>query len=272
MRGNAKITVLLVFLFFLAILYLIGANREESVSLDRSSPSNESNKNATIESNASVRSIVSNVGEQPAFAGVTCGNGVCSTASCAVDYSKSSRMQFLAPQVAKLCEDNYPKIMQMLNNTLPQPHRIIFEKNQTMPGIAAGAVIRLGSDWFAQHPDDTGAVIHEMAHAVQAYPSYSPSWLIEGIADAIRYKLGFQNSWSYPHCGQGSENYTSGYWCAAAFLGYLEKTYDAEIVARLNGALRQGNYSDNLFESYTNKTLEELWGECKQNDCKGGSP
>jgi hypothetical protein len=44
----------------------------------------------------------------------------------------------------------------------------------------------------------------------------------------------------------------------ATFLNYVCEKYDKELVKKLNAAMRQGKYSDDLFKDATGKTLQEL--------------
>ena len=50
---------------------------------------------------------------------------------------------------------------------------------------APNSRIEAAADWFKKRPEDTGALIHELAHVIQSYPKYYPVWLVEGIADCI---------------------------------------------------------------------------------------
>jgi hypothetical protein len=194
---------------------------------------------------------------------------------CEVDVSESPRMAAFARALPSLCESNYPKIKRKLVSDSFQPPgrvKLVFRENLSYPAQALGDQIELSSGWFTEHPDDLGAIVHEMAHVVQAYPPGQPSWVTEGIADYIRYWRGYQSATSYAHCAPGSDHYTSGYWCSAAFLKFVEKKYDGKIVARLNKALRENRYSDSLFNDYTGKSPEQLWQECRKKDCQGGRP
>ena len=193
-------------------------------------------------------------------------------ALCNVDFSESPSMAAFADIAVKLCDNNYLKIKQKLGDNRPQSKiLLVLKRTQTNPGETSDHTINLSSDWFTKNPSDLGAIIHEMAHVFQGYPGGSPFWLQEGIADYIRYWDGYKNSWSYAHCGPGSESYTSGYWCSAAFLQYIERVYDKNIIAELNNVLRESGYSDSLFNKYTGKDLPSLWTECKNSDCVGGS-
>lgn len=250
MKKRFILTVFFIFFLGLAFLYIVGLRTTEKTLAPSTALSSTPPK---------IESIM-----------VACANFICASLSCSVEYSEAPTMEIFAKKVAQLCEKNYPKIKQILpNDSLGQPYRFVIKKNQSNPGITRGSIVYLNSEWFTAHPtDDFGAVIHEMAHVFQAYPPGQPFWLVEGIADYIRYALGYQNAWSYAHCGIHSEHYTSGYWCSAAFLQYVARLYDKEIVSKLNAELKKGAYSDAFFKGHTGKTLEELWQECKTTDCK----
>lgn len=200
---------------------------------------------------------------------IKCQNNTCYSPLCKVNFEEAPDICDYAKKVARICEENFPKIKEELRNeNISPPVEIIFKKDLPYAGQVEGSVIYLSSSWFKENPDDFGAIIHEMAHFFQQYPAPEPTWLVEGIADYIRYSLGFETPWSYPHCGPGSEHYTSGYWCSAVFLEYIERVYDPGIVTKLDRALREKNYKDSLFEVYTSKSLEELWEEAQKFECK----
>ena len=46
---------------------------------------------------------------------------------------------------------------------------------------------------------------------------------------------------------------TDSYRVSAAFLAYLTDKYDKEIVRKLNAAMREGRYDDNLIQRFTGK-------------------
>ena len=54
-------------------------------------------------------------------------------------------------------------------------------------------------------------------------------------------------------------SYRHGYRTAAKFLAWVEKSHDKDIVRKLNAAIREGRYKDELFRTYTSKTVDELW-------------
>jgi hypothetical protein len=126
-------------------------------------------------------------------------------------------------------------------------------------GVAAAHRDRItgSAKYFKDHPDDLGAMIHETAHIVQQYRGQdNPSWLVEGVADYVRFfkyepgKLGPINA--------ERARYNGSYRVTAAFLAYLSEQYDKEIVLKLNTTMRRGEYKDEIFQQLTGKTLQEL--------------
>ena len=129
--------------------------------------------------------------------------------------------------------------------------------------MAGGGRITGAVKFFTAHPDDRGAMIHETVHVLQSYRGRgNPGWLVEGLADYVRFflyepgKIGPLNA--------RRAHYNGSYRVSAAFLAYLTDTYDKELVPKLNTAMRQGQYKDELFRELTGKThaeLDEEWRE-----------
>ena len=71
----------------------------------------------------------------------------------------------------------------------PNMVNVIYRTGPHVTGVAAtgGGVMEVNSAWCRAHADDTGLTVHETAHVIQAYSSYNPVWLVEGIADYIRW-------------------------------------------------------------------------------------
>ncbi|MDB6110623.1 MAG: hypothetical protein JWR69_2373 [Pedosphaera sp.] len=180
------------------------------------------------------------------------------------DISETPEMAAFAKEARQLCDEVYPKILNLMAEDpakLPQQFDLIFRHDQAEPGLTAGTKIYLSSDWFTKHPNDLGALVHEMAHVAQQYAPGAPGHWTEGIADYVRYTLGYTNGWSYPHCSAEFPHYTSGYWCTSAFLMYVEATYGTKVIRRFNEALRQGSYSDAFFAQATGKGIDTLWAD-----------
>ncbi|MEI8022256.1 MAG: basic secretory protein-like protein [Schlesneria sp.] len=173
----------------------------------------------------------------------------------------------------------YPKIVAMLpSEGYAAPSDVTFRFRSDMgniPASATGASVNLNLRWFRGERDREalGCVVHEMVHVVQNYwrprrdrtISPTPGWLIEGIPDYIRWFL-------YEPQSKGAEitkgnlasvKYDGSYRVSGNFLDWVTRTYDQEIVRKLNAAAREGNYTDELWKDLTGKTVKELEEEWK---------
>ncbi len=177
-------------------------------------------------------------------------------------------------ELAPVVEEWYPKIVKMLpSEGYEAPTRLSITFSASMQGVAAasGTRIRCAANWFRGQlrGEARGAVVHELVHVVQNYgrsrqtnpnPTRTPGWLVEGIADYIRWFL------YEPHT-RGAEitarslpraRYDASYRTSANFLNWVTETHDKEIVAKLNAAAREGRYEEALWKTYTGQTVEEL--------------
>src|ERR1700689_1925104 len=122
----------------------------------------------------------------------------------------------------------------MINEELPsEGFRPLTQITMTLrndyKGVAAagGGRITGSVKYFKSHPDDIGAMVHETVHCVQAYRTHGPGWLVEGIADYIRFfkfepgKIG--NLARDPH-------FDGSYRTSAAFLNFAAEKYDRDLV------------------------------------------
>ena len=137
-----------------------------------------------------------------------------------------------------------------------------FEKEMDGVAYSSGAEIHISANWVRSHPNDFGMVIHELTHLVQRYPRnrVPAGWLVEGIADYVR--LGyFEPLIPRPRIDFTKAKYTDAYKTTAGFLLWLEGKYGADLVPKLNAALRAGTYTDALFKEATGKEVAELWSD-----------
>lgn len=142
----------------------------------------------------------------------------------------------------------------------PQRIRIVLKRELRVPGFSSRDTITVSAKWINEHPDDFGLMIHELTHIIQSYPPGQPGWLVEGVADYVRYwkyepemprrRIDFQNA-----------KYTDSYYTSAAFLAWTAHRYDRRLLRKLDAALRKGEYKDELFETITGKSLDKLWEE-----------
>jgi len=183
-------------------------------------------------------------------------------------------------ELAPVLQNWYPKIVKMLPSEgyqAPGSVRITFSPN--MRGVAAtgGTSVRCGAGWFRRQlqGEAKGAVVHELVHVVQQYgrvrrsdpnATRTPGWLVEGIADYIRWFL-------YEPETRGAEvtsrniaraRYDSSYRISGNFLNWVTETYDKNIVRKLNAAARQGRYKESLWKEATGRTVQQLGDEWKK--------
>jgi hypothetical protein len=112
--------------------------------------------------------------------------------------------------------------------------------------------------------------VHEMVHVVQQYgrarrtnpQAQIPGWLTEGIPDYLRWYKYEPQSHGADRLGPNAK-YNDPYRPSANFLNYVSEKYDKEIVKKLNAAIRDGKYSDEIWKKETGKTADELGAEWK---------
>ena len=136
---------------------------------------------------------------------------------------------------------------------------------KTGPGVTAvaatgGGVMTVNSKWCREHPEDTGLTVHEMAHAVQSMSAYNPVWLIEGIADYVRW-IKFEPENYTPRINVKTASYKDSYRTTATFLAWCELHYDRNLVTKLNDATRFGTYREEMFTRFCGKDAPTLWTE-----------
>jgi len=191
-----------------------------------------------------------------------------------VDTRDAPELKAFHEVIPDVLRRHYPLMLSLLTaegDTLPTQVTFSVRPGVDVPAYASGSRIVLSAEWFAGNPGDLGCLVHEFAHLVQSYPR-SPDdagWVVEGIADYVRYRVGADERWRIPDSYREGTHYTNGYGVTAAFLLYLERHYDAELVTKLNRALKSGTYRQALFEQYTGKPVDDLWEEYRQKSAGG---
>jgi hypothetical protein len=187
----------------------------------------------------------------------------------------------LAKRARQIANQMYPGVCSLLSDgkcTFPSDFDIVL-KPQLPNGIMGQTTlkkIQLNCAYLDEFCNEPGlleqVLVHEMGHVAQHY--YKPivgSWLVsthhpavywvEGLADYLCCKLLRTNSWACLECGSTYPHYRDGYSCTGAFLLFIESNFSPGIVAKLNTALRRGNYSEDFFLKMTGKELPALWEE-----------
>jgi hypothetical protein len=163
-----------------------------------------------------------------------------------------------------LCEEWFPVYCKFLSTegwTPPEVVRIVVKTDMKVPGSTSGSTISISDSWIAKHPEDFGMVMHELVHVVQHYPNShkNAGWLIEGIADYLRYWK-YESERPKKKIGENA-SYRDGYATSASFLAWIVWKYDRRTLRRVDAALRAGKYDDAIFHKITGKDLPELWDE-----------
>jgi hypothetical protein len=180
-----------------------------------------------------------------------------------VDVSEVPEVADWAAKAKDLVEAWHPKVAELLTSDgfkPPKEVKLLFKKDMKGVAFASGTRITISADWIKKHPDDFGMVVHELTHTIQGYGqsrSPRPGWLVEGIADYIRF-FHYEPK-TKVNVNTKKASYRDSYRTTAKFLAWVEKTHDKELVRKLNAALRKGEYKEELWQTYTSQTLDELW-------------
>jgi len=184
-------------------------------------------------------------------------------------------------ELAPVVQAWYPKLVKMLPSEgyeAPARVTILFREGMgRTPASAGGNRINCNTGWFKANlkGEARGSVVHEMVHVVQQYgrarrnnpqATRTPGWLVEGIADYIRWFL-------YEPETKGAEitkrnisraRYDANYRITGNFLNWVTGKYDRDLVVKLNAAAREGKYSEELWKQCAGKTVQELGDEWRK--------
>ncbi len=183
-----------------------------------------------------------------------------------LDVSETPELAEWGKQAKELVEQWYQRTVNLMpTEGFLAPSEIKLKIKKADGGVAwtVGPNITVASSWAEKHPEDIGCVYHEMVHVIQSYKGYTsakaPGWLVEGIADYMRWAIyeGKPQKW-FPPVNK-PQGYKTGYQVTGGFLLWLESGQCPGIVKKLNTAIRKGTYEDELFEKEAGKPLDALW-------------
>jgi hypothetical protein len=176
-----------------------------------------------------------------------------------LDVSDAPEMKEWGEKVIKVCERAYQWINEELKSDGYKPPTVVtmaLKKDYKGVAAAGGGKITGSVSYFKGKPNDIGAMVHETVHIVQQYRvKGNPGWLVEGIADYIRFfkyepgKIGKLKQ---------NPNYNDSYRTTAAFLAFVTDKYDKELVRKLNKRMREGEYREEIWKEITGKMVKEL--------------
>ena len=183
-----------------------------------------------------------------------------------VDVSEVPELKEWADKAKELVEKWHPIISDLLKSdgfTPPSKVQLVFKKD--MRGVAAtsGTRISIAVRWVQKHPEDYGMVVHELTHVVQSYPGNDAGWLVEGIADYVRF-FHYEPETKLGPVARGKAGYRDGYRTAAAFPCMDREDARQGDRQRIEPGVRHSEYHEKLFKDYTGKSLDELWDEFLQ--------
>ncbi|HTI69754.1 MAG TPA: family 16 glycoside hydrolase [Candidatus Limnocylindria bacterium] len=187
---------------------------------------------------------------------------------------------WVVKELAPVVQEWYPKVVDYLPSegfTAPKRVSIVFTPEYEGVAATGGNRIQCAPRWFRQNlqGEAKGAVVHELVHVVQQYglarrnnpqAARNPGWLVEGLADYVRWFRYETNSHGAEVTAGniGRVRYNSSYRPTANFLNWVSVTYKSNLVQTLNAAMRQGKYSGDLWTAATGKTVEDLGDEWRQ--------
>ncbi len=153
----------------------------------------------------------------------------------------------------------YPRIRHILGVDYDTTAKVTL-RFKDMPGVAhaSGNVIEASSTYFKGHPDDVGALVHELVHVIQAYPQGSPGWLVEGIADYVRYFY-YEPARGHTFKPSPLHSYRTGYDPAAALLAKVQIGKTTNLIAELNRRGHAGKLTEQAFAEVIGITPEQAW-------------
>lgn len=179
-----------------------------------------------------------------------------------VPKEQAVRLRAELDRVAEWYGANYPDIVRLIDaptNDLPRDLTLRFRSDLKpgVPGYAQGAIMTLSVPHVFRHVDDVrGMFVHELTHVAQAYPVYEPSWLVEGIADAVRYSLSpADDAWKrgVDRLDPKKLDYAHKYGEAARFILWVQAQNHPNLVAKLSRALKDKRYNDQTWTELTGK-------------------
>jgi hypothetical protein len=157
----------------------------------------------------------------------------------------------------------YPKIVEMLDaptNDLAHELTVRFRDDMKpgVPGYVSGREMTISIPHMIRDPADIrGLFIHEITHFAQAYShGERPGWLVEGIAEAVRYRLSPPDD-AWRRAVDGIEpaklDYHKPYRDPARFLLWIEAQNQPGFIAKLSRTIKDGKYGDKTWTELTGK-------------------
>jgi hypothetical protein len=192
-----------------------------------------------------------------------------------MDYSAAPQLQAYAEEVKRRAFGWWGIINDALSFPGYRPATRIFMRfANDMPlgkaGLTHDVNINLNAPYIIEHPVEYNLVAHEMVHVYQHYQHPTPVWLVEGVADYVRYYVMFPQDRERLYDPSGAD-YNRGYTQGAALLDWVERTHGVGSVRLLNATLYHGGNGEKLLSKMTGLSLDQIWAKVIA-DLADGSP
>lgn len=181
----------------------------------------------------------------------------------------------------------YPYIKGLLSSDSSTPNysppvtiNVFFERMEDKSTIAMasseGRIILGNIDYYQTHQHDVGSMIHELVHLIQEYPkNVCPTWLIEGIADYVRYYHFHRQDqhtdrvrgklFLMPRKPSRRQSWRDGYATTAFFLDYVVANVREDFLYWINKSCRDGHYRESIWKKLTGHSIIKLWRKMIKN-------
>lgn len=203
------------------------------------------------------------IGEISIDTGVPIGNVLRGPGRGFVDVSRFPELTAWAAEAERKMQSFWSESESILYSegfVTPNAVNVVYRSGPKVTPVAATGDGRMtvNADFARRNPMDTGLTVHEGAHVIQS--GGSPGWLVEAIADYVRWIRYEPQNLSYS-IDFSKNTPRDPYQNGAVFLAWCELHYDAKLVTKLNDATRFGKYKDELFLKYCGKSIEDLYKE-----------
>lgn len=140
--------------------------------------------------------------------------------------------------------------------------KILIDEDDGFVAFGTGRTIVVSAPYLRKAPDDIGVIGHELVHMFQDYPAGSVGWVVEGLADYLRYYV-LEPGTSRGRFDPAEANYRGGYQAAAWLLRHVESRLGCAVIISLHAAMRGGTYDDNFWVRETGLPPDALWSRAR---------
>lgn len=180
--------------------------------------------------------------------------------------------QWVQADLMPACKEWYPRICEQLaaeGFEAPTDFSVTFRDKMDGVAYTSGKDVTCAAPWYRKNlqTEAVGSVVHELVHVVQQYGNQRrgtrpPGWLVEGIADHIRWYQ-FEPIEKRRRINWDKANYDQAYFPSATFLDYIVRNLDSQAITKINDDCRSGRYSASYWQDKYGKSPEQLWADAK---------